>query len=239
MSRIVFSGHQPNFLPYLGFFYKIFKSDIFVLDDDVQYTSKEYASTDGVRVGHNSNAIIVAGKRGKIFVPVSYKFGDKINEVKISYASGWKSKMLKTIRHSYGKHPNFDMVYKMIEDSLDQNYEFLYHLNRHLLDEIIKGFGFRTKIVTASIDVPTKLKNNERNIYQCKTLGADTYYSGSGGGRLYNDEEAYKENNIDLIYSDYKPHPYRQYRRTDFMENLSVLDYLFNCGYVIPEGWCK
>ena len=37
MSR-VFSGHQPNFIPYMGFFYKIFQSDVFVLDDDVQYS---------------------------------------------------------------------------------------------------------------------------------------------------------------------------------------------------------
>lgn len=237
MDRIIFSGHQPNFLPYMGFFYKIFKSDIFVFDDDVQYTNKEYANNDGVRIGHNSNAVIVGEVKGKIIVPVSYRFGDKINEVRISYASNWKDKMLKTIRHNYNKHPHFDEMYMMLENALNHNYEFLYDLNRYLLDEIINGFGFRAKIVTASIDVPTELKNNDRNIYQCKTLGANVYYSGTGGGRLYNDEESYKKNKIDLIYSDYEPKPYKQHHRKKFIENLSVIDYLFNCGYTIPEGW--
>ena len=64
------------------------------------------------------------------------------------------------------------------------------------------------------------------------------YYSGAGG-REYNDEKAYAENGIELVYSDYVPVRYRQYHKKDFMENLSVIDYIFNCGYKIPEGWCE
>ncbi len=239
MKDVVFSGHQPNFLPYMGFFYKIYKSDIFVLDDDVQYTSREYSCDDGVRVGHNSNAIRIGDTRGKICVPVSYHFGDKINEVRICYDVQWKKKMLKTIRCNYGKHPFFELGFSMIEEALNMDYENLYDLNRHFLNEIIIGFGFTARIVTASADVPTGLKNNERNIFQCKSLGANVYYSGAGGGRKYNDEDAYSENGIRLEYSDYEPVRYRQYHKNDFIENLSVIDYIFNCGYKIPEGWLK
>ncbi len=239
MKDLVFSGHQPNFLPYMGFFYKIYKSDIFVLDDDVQYTNKEYASMDGVRVGHNSNAIRIGSGRGKITIPVSYEFGDKINEVKICYNIRWREKLLKTIKYNYGKHPFFELGFSLLEGAFCKDYEKLYDLNRHLLDEIINGFGLTAKIVTASIDVPTKLKKNDRNIYQCKSLGANVYYSGAGGGREYNDEEAYENNGIKLVYSDYIPVPYRQYHRKDFIENLSVIDYIFNCGFELPERWCR
>ena len=95
MSR-VFSGHQPNFIPYMGFFYKIFQSDVFVLDDDVQY------SRSGL---HNANFLNVNQTRHKVTVPVSYRYGDKINEVEISYETDWISKLLKTIQMSYGKAP--------------------------------------------------------------------------------------------------------------------------------------
>ena len=205
MKEVVFSGHQPNFLPYMGIFYKIFKSDVFVFDDDVQYTSKKYMSNNGASIGHNSNIIRIGDNVGNITIPVSYEFGDKINEVRICNEKHWKKKILRTISCNYSKYPCFDLGYSLLEEAFSRDYDKLYDLNRYLLDEIIKGFNFKAKIVTASIDVPTELKSNDRNIFQCKTLGGTVYYSGAGGGKEYNDEEAYKANGIKLVYNDFKP----------------------------------
>ena len=105
-----------------------------------------------------------------------------------------------------------------------------------ILNEIVKRFGFKTKIYVASRDCPTDLLKNERNIYQCKKLGCDRYLSGQGG-HLYNDEEMYKENGIEIEYLDFEPTPYRQYHKKTFIPNLSVLDYIFNEGYKIPKEW--
>lgn len=232
----VFSGHQPNFLPYMGFFYKVFKSDIFVLDDDVQFTNRNDTILDGIRVGHNSNTIRIGDQRAKITIPVSYCFGDRINEVEICYDNKWIDKILKTIKCNYSKHPYFKEGYDLIEGAFINRYDRLYDLNKHLLDDIIKRFGFSTDIIVASKDVPTHLTSNERNIYQCKSLGCNVYYSGAGG-KDYNDEKMYIENGIKLIYSDYTPVKYNQYHKKDFVENLSVLDYIFNCGFNIPEWW--
>ena len=41
---------------------------------------------------------------------------------------------------------------------------------------------------------------------------------------------------IDLIYTDYEPAQYQQLYG-EFIPNLSVLDYIFNCGYELPRGW--
>ena len=35
--------HQPNFIPWIGYFYKIYRSDIFVLLNDVQFVKNSYA----------------------------------------------------------------------------------------------------------------------------------------------------------------------------------------------------
>ena len=225
-DKIVFSGHQPNFIPYMGWFYKVFQSDVFVLDDDVQYTSNDWT---------NKNFVKIAGQRTRITIPISYDFGDPINAVRIHYDERWARKLLMSLEMNYHKAPFFSTGMELIERHIMTHNLFLCDLNMALIRDIIDGFGFKAKIVIASQDVPTDLTGNARNIYQCERLGGKVYYSGTGG-KVYNDEEEYARRGIELIYSDYTPVEYRQQGR-EFIPNLSVLDYIFNCGYQIPEGW--
>lgn len=226
MKDIVFSGHQPNFLPYMGFFYKMYKSDIFVYDDDVYYSSTGL---------HNSNFLKIQGQSHRVTVPVFAKIGDRINEVEIDYNRNWDYKMLKTVMMNYAKAPYFQIGYDLLAKHISKKPKYLYELNRGLLDDIVAGFGMKTKIITASKDVPTTLSNNDRNIYQCKKVRANVYYSGTGG-KDYNDEDAYAREGIKVVYSDYKPVVYPQTGH-GFIENLSVLDYIFNKGFEIPQEW--
>lgn len=225
MSK-VFSGHQPNFLPYMGFFYKMHRSDVFVLDDDVQFSRQEY---------QNTNFILVGGSKHRLTIPVSYNYGDKINEVRICYDGNWQKKLLNTVMMNYKKAPHFQEGYELLESHIDGRYELLADMNISLIREIADRFGIVCKILIASQAVPTELQKNERNVYQCKTLGCDVYYSGVGG-KAYNDAKLYAENGIEIAYSDYKPVVYKQ-RAKAFVENLSVLDYIFNMGYKLPESW--
>ncbi len=224
----VFSGHQPNFLPYLGVFYKIMQSDIFVLDDDVQY------SNAGL---HNANFLKINGEKYKAVVPVKVKFGEEINKVKICYERNWVDKLLKTIKMNYSKADYFDDGYEFISRYLNAGYEYLSDMNITMIKDISTRFGFNTKIIIASEDIPTDLKNNERNVYQCSKLGAKVYYSGVGG-KAYNDEEMYAKKGISIVYSDYAPVEYKQVGK-GFIENLSVLDYIMNNGFNIPKNWKK
>lgn len=224
----VFSGHQPNLLPYMGVFYKMFQSDVFVLDDDVQYSSKGL---------HNANYLKVNGRRNKFTIPVSYTFGDLINEVRINYARNWRDPFEKTLENAYGRAPFFVEGFELVSKYLDKQYEFLADLNIALIKEIATRFRLCTELVIASKDLPTALKKNHRNIYQCKALGGNIYYSGTGG-REYNDEELYSEYGIEIVYSTYEPKPYPQ-GKGEFIENLSVLDYIMYNGFDLPLDWVR
>lgn len=221
----VFSGHQPNFMPYLGYIYKIYCSDIFVLDDDVQFSNTEY---------QNFNYLKIQGKRSKMTIPVNYNFGDNINNVKVANGN-WKRKLLKSIEMNYSKANHFEEGYEFIEKHIKADYEFLFDLNYNSIVEIVNKMGIKTEIVIASKEVPTALKKNERNVYQCTKLGCNIYLSGTGG-KKYNNEKLYQDNNINIIYSDYKPVQYNQVGK-EFIGNLSVLDYIMNEGFSIPEIW--
>ena len=61
------------------------------------------------------------------------------------------------------------------------------------------------------------------------------YVSGSGA-KDYHIEEDYERNGIRLVYSDYQPVIYPQVGRPA-TENLSVIDYVMNCGFELPRGW--
>lgn len=212
-------------MPYMGFFYKMYKSDIFVLDDDVQFTSPEYQNRNYIRVG---------GRRQCLTVPVSSKFGDKINEVKIADVKNWRRKMLRTIELAYRGLPYFDEVYKLVYEHIT-GFDNLAEMNISFIKKVAEGFGFKTKVIIASKDVPTELTSNQRNVYQCKKVGAGIYLSGVGG-KAYNDDRLYANEGIDLIYSDFEAKPYKQ-KKTGFIANCSVIDYLFNNGYEIPKEW--
>lgn len=224
----VFSGHQPNFLPYMGFFYKMFKSDFFVLDDDVQYSSSGF---------HNTNFIKVKKEKFQMTVPVSYSTGDLINEVRICYNKPWDRKLLKTLEMSYKKAPYFEEGFSLVEKHLGLKKELLFDLNLGLIKEIHDKFKIDSKLILASREFPTDLKNNERNVYQGTKLNATVYYSGIGG-KEYNDEKLYNYSLIKLEYSDYVPVVYDQ-GKGNFIENLSVLDYIFYNGYNLPTKWRK
>lgn len=228
MDEMCFSGHQPNLLPYMGVLYKMYRSDVFVLDDDVQY------STDGL---HNSNFIKVNGSKHRLTVPVHFNHGDPINKVKVCYERDWVDKTLRTLQCAYAKAKHFDEGYEFVTRHFQRKPDLLVDLNISLLTEIVQRFGFRCHLVIASTDVPTELKKNERNLYQCLRLGGTTYYSGEGG-RAYNDEKLFNEHGVRIEYSDYVPVRYRQVGR-GFIENLSVLDYIFNMGFQLPNEWSQ
>ncbi len=228
MRDIIFSGHQPNFLPYMGYFYKIFKSDVFVIDDDVQFSKSEW---------HNFNFIKVGINKYKITIPVSYHHGDLINEVKINYSRDWQVKLLRTVEMNYSKAKCFYDVFEMLYRHIMASHEFLFDLNYQIIKEIVERLHIETKVIIASKEVPTDLRKNDRNIYQCKKLNGTVYYSGIGG-KGYNDIQAFKKNGIYVVYSDYEPVVYSQ-QKWNFIPNLSVLDYLFNEGFKLPKEWLK
>lgn len=222
----VYSGHQPNFIPYMGMFYKMFQSDVFVLDDDVQYSKGCL---------HNANYIIANGKKYKIIVPVNYKFGDLINEVRIVYEPDWIRKMLKTIRLNYGKAPHFEEVYELLERELCARPAFLAELNQRLIIEIARRMGIECKVVIASERFFTEKHKNERNVEQGVELGCDVYYSGIGGTK-YNNHAMYEANGISVLYSDYTPLQYEQIIKPS-IDNLSAIDYLMMKGFELPNEW--
>jgi len=210
--------HQPQYLPWLGYFDKIDKSDIFVLLDNVQYKKNEW---------QNRNRIKTVNGWQWVTLPVLYKFPEKINQVKINNKVDWKRKHLNAILTNYSKSQYLNKYQSSFEDVYSENWECLVDINVHLIDLIIKTLGINTQTLKAS-----KLQLRDDPTYRlidvCKEVGADTYLAGEDGSK-YMDLEKFKKENINITIQDFH-HPVYSQLFGDFQSHMSIIDLLFNYG---------
>lgn len=211
--------HQPNYLPWMGYFEKIASADIFVFLDNVQYSNQG---------GHNRNLIKASGEKKYLTIPVEQHLGDKINEVRTKDELDWKKKHLDLIRKSYKEAPCFNLIYLMMEELLQLSYKNIAEMNSAIIIRWSKMFGLQTEFQYSS-DYPIDSSRENRIFDICSLLGADTYISGNGA-RAYQEESHFEKRGIKLTYINYQPIVYPQIGGA-FIENLSALDYLMNCGF--------
>lgn len=211
--------HQPNYIPWLGYFYKIYQSDIFVFLDDAQF------SNEGM---HNYTYIKAASGSFRLKYPVQQSLGDKINEVHSKDEFGWKKKHLEILESNYHNAKYFELIINDYKELLLTNFTNIANLNIVLIKYFADKLGLRTEFMNAS-DLKINLTKEEKIISICKVLGASIYYSGTGA-RAYQNEENFIKNGIQLKYSQYKIFSYPQ-QFYEFQSNVTILDFLMNCGY--------
>jgi hypothetical protein len=211
--------HQPNYLPWLGYFYKIYKSNVFVFHDDVQFSKKGM---------HNYHYIQTSNGLFRLKIPVKESHGDLINEVITKDELGWKQNHLKIIEANYKNAHFFKQVFIDYEEIVSRYYNNLSLMNISLIQFICKKFGIKSNFVTAS-DLRLTSKKEEKVIDIVKILNGTIYYSGTGA-RSYQNEDNFLSRGIQLKYSDYVPFIYPQLYEP-FNSNVAILDYLMNCGY--------
>lgn len=218
---MVIAIHQPNFMPWPGFFYKIKASDAFVILDDVDYQSGNATSI--------TNRTKIKTPQGELFISVPVKKGATlIKDVLIDNAQPWRKKMLKTIQQNYSKAPFFQEYFPQFENEINKQHTHLATLNTELIKLGCAWLDINTPIhLSSELGVNTDDKN-ERIIEICKRLGGTTYLSGNGA-RKYNDEARFNANGIQLQYTSFVQRPYSQLHG-EFVPGLSVLDFVFNCG---------
>lgn len=212
--------HQPQFMPWIGYIDKIDRADIFVYLDNVQFRKNEF---------QNRNKIKTCNGWQWLTAPVTYRFPQRINEVRLNNTINWKKKHLMTIETNYRKSPYFDDIFPMIQDLYSIEYEYLYKLNIDCIGMILRFLNIDKETIRASEIDGLREEPSLRLIDICKHLNADTYLAG-GAGKGYMDLSAFKAHGIEVIFQDFN-HPVYPQLYGEFLPFMSCLDLLFNCGY--------
>lgn len=219
---MILAVHQPNFMPWQGYFRKMKDCDVFVLMDTVQFVKRHICNRNKIK-----NSQGVAQWLG---VSVSSDKGRDVSflELELDYTQKWQSKALNSIKHAYGKTDYFDDYYPRIEEILLTEFPNLAALNIHLIELFREILEINTPLKRMSGMPPDLGSKSEQIIKICQIVGADQYLSGQGA-KKYNDQEAFDKAGIKLLYQEYEPPQYSQLG-TDFVSHLSVLDLIFNQG---------
>lgn len=211
--------HQPQYIPWLGYFDKMDQCDVFCLLDTVQYKKNEY---------QNRNRIKTDKGWQWLTVPVTYRFPQRIDEVRLNAGDNWVRKHLEAIRTHYRKAPYYELYIGRLISFFEQKRHNLVEVNEACIRLIMDMAGIDCEVVSASrlpmeCDHPTA-----RLIEIVRFLGGDTYLSGKDGAK-YMDVDLFQQEGIGLRFQDFV-HPTYPQCYGAFEPYMSILDLLFNCG---------
>lgn len=213
--------HQPQYLPWLSYLLKIEQSDVFILLDTVDFQK------NGLQ---NRNKIKTAQGAQWLTVPVKHKLGQKIQDVMINSDSDWRRKHWQTLQQNYRKAVSFSLYIHELEEFYAKKWAKLNDLNIVLLKMLMRWMNIRTPVIRSS-DMKAKGVGSDLVLNLCLEVGATKYISGSGG-KNYLEESAFERSGIEIIYQPpvlCNNHP-QLHPQIGFMNDLSVIDLLFNCG---------
>jgi len=216
---MIVAVHQPQYLPWLGYFDKIDRADIFVLLDNVQFKKNEW---------QNRNRIKTANGWQWLTVPVMYKYPQLINEVEINNKDKWRHRQRQAIISNYKKASYWSLLEEFFEEIFSSEWQYISQLNIHVVKRLAGLLGITTPIHVASELGEFPEDPDDRLIALTKHFDADIYLAG-GGGKGYMDMEKYTQSGVKVIFQEYK-HPVYNQLFGNFKPFMSVVDLIYNHG---------
>ena len=212
--------HQPNYLPWPGYFHKMESADVFLILDTVQYVKFEYDNRCKIKTPEGEQWITVPISSTNLTTPINKVMLAKDADI---WRYNWKP-----LKKNYSKCPFFEEYQDELREIYGKKWDRLIDLNLMLIETVQNWLEIKTPLKFASELPESTLKGTELILSYCRELNADMYLSGMGG-KNYLEQEKFENKNIILEFQDYLPIVY-PHRFGDFVPNLSVIDLLFNCG---------
>jgi hypothetical protein len=213
--------HQPNYLPWIGFFSKAKHADCLILTDIHPFTKGSVTHRNKIRIKEGW---------GYLTIPINKKFyNSRICDVELPQDKMWKKDHWLSILHNYKKAEFFSPCQSFFERLYENDFVNLGQLNREIILYLLECLKINVPVVMASdLNVAPELQKTDLLVALLKDVGADVYLSGPSG-RNYLEVGQFPQNNIVLKYFKFH-HPVYQQRYPGFEPEMSVIDLLFNLG---------
>lgn len=213
--------HQPNYLPWLGYFHKIARADRFIFLDQTQFAKGSY--TNRVQISRD-------GTERWLTQPIKHHFGQTIAAVAFADPA-WPGKHLDALRGAYARAPAFAEIWP----GLSEIYAAipttdLAAANAYIIEALARRLGITTAFVAESALAVGDRAADDRLIALVDACSSSAAYLSGEGGRTYQDPAKFAAAGIALVYADFA-HPVYDQGRTSFLPGLSIVDALFHLGW--------
>ena len=239
---MIVSAHQPHYLPWCGYINKILLSDIFVVMDDMSFTSYNYINRN--RLVQNNNIL-------KLSIPLKDKktLGRKIKDVELDYSHGFRglSKHIKSLEHNYSRYVGFDCFFPLLYNVLNKDYKWLLDLDLEIIYLIMDYLEINTKLVLSSEFNICGRKEDELFISLLEKTNSNKVLLGLGASNNYINKDNIYNKGGEVVYQKFK-HPVYKQNSKKFIKGISIVDMLLtinkeeskniikNCGEIISKN---
>lgn len=216
--------HQPNFFPWLGYFDKIARSDVFVFLDHVQLPKTGGGWSNRVKM-------LVAGEPRWVTAPIHRAFHGVMPIKGIEWADEqpWRSKLLKTLALNYSRAPFFKETMAWLEPLVLMPETNLARYNMAAIKGIAGQLGLRNDHCVASSSLGCEGHASDLLINLTRETGGTCYMCG-GGSAGYQDDKAFAQAGVSLVYQKFRHPAYPQLGAAEFVPGLSIVDALTSIG---------
>ncbi len=218
---MIVSINQPAYLPWLGYFERIARSDVHVVLDHVQFEKNSFTNRNRVRVKDGA---------AWLTIPLATKgrFGDlAIRDLEFAAGDPWRRKHWAALRMNYARAPHFAAYAPAYEALYAREWPGFMPFVRAMLAQHLRDLRIATPLVFSS-ELGVGGAKSELVLNLCRATGATEYLSGALG-RDYLDEASFAAAGIAVRYQNYG-HPAYAQAWPGFESHLAVLDLLFNHG---------
>ncbi len=221
---MIVAALQPGYLPWVGFFDLMKRCDLFIVEDNLQYTKQDWRNRNRIRTAKDFAYLTVPVKRVASTA--------RINEVEIDNGQAWGRRHWNLLRQNYAKAPYWKDYAPFIEDAFKREWNILLDLDMHFVEFLAKEFGIATPCKMLS-DIPVTFGPDKTKslVDLLKAVGGHTFREGSTG-KTFIEAAQFEAAGLEVEFQDYVCRPYRQ-QFEPFMSHLSAIDLLLNEG---PEG---
>lgn len=207
---------QPYFLPYIGYFQLLASVDLFIVYDNIKYTKKGWI---------NRNRMLLNGTEAMFTLPLK-KGSDSLDVMERELAADFdRTKLLNQFKGAYGRAPQFELTYAVLERIVRHEDANLFRYIHHSIVRLCEHLGINTEIkISSEIAIDHELKGQDKVLALCKAASSDTYINTIGGVELYAKDD-FRILGIDLQFIKARPFEYAQFG-APFVPWLSIVDVL-------------
>lgn len=188
--------HQPNHLPWVGFWLKVAACDTFVLFDHCPLNKPGVTRRVALRQGSQPvwSTLITRG----------HSNGTAINEVTLLLGVRERQRLLAVIDQECGHLPNFKLAIAPFREELAASggQENLAVFNERVLRRYASVLGLETQFLTGSEVLDYQAGPNWL-VSTAVKLEAKIYLSGSGGAKSYLDPQHFAGSDCELRFADF------------------------------------